>query len=195
MNGYEGEPTAPESQAIIERPRHGAVKNVLRRVRMLLMPNRYRFISVGRDFYMGSGCLIRKGVITVGDYSFIGNNCHLTSRITIGNWVMLASQVSIVGGDHNFLVPGVPSIWAGDSGNKEVVIEDDVWIGHGATIMHGVHIHEGAVIAAGAVVTKDVESYTVVGGFPAKKIRDRFSAENREKHRSSLENLRCSYTA
>ena len=53
------------------------------------------------------------------------------------------------------------------------MIGNDVWIGYGAQIMSGVRIGDGAVIAAGAVVTKDVASYSVVGGIPARKIKER----------------------
>lgn len=56
-------------------------------------------------------------------------------------------------------------------------IGHDVWIGHGATIMPGVSIGTGAVVAAGAVVTKDVAPYTIVGGVPARVIRNRFAPD------------------
>jgi virginiamycin A acetyltransferase len=59
----------------------------------------------------------------------------------------------------------------------DIVIGNDVWIGYEAVIMAGVHIGDGAIIAARAVVTKDVPSYTIVGGTPAKEIRKRFDAE------------------
>lgn len=58
-----------------------------------------------------------------------------------------------------------------------IIIDDDVWIGTRAIIMSGVHICQGAVIAAGAVVTKDVPPYTIVGGMPAKPIKQRFSED------------------
>ena len=56
----------------------------------------------------------------------------------------------------------------------DIVVEDDVWIGHGATILSGVRIGQGAVVAAGAVVTKDVPPYAIVGGVPANIIKYRF---------------------
>ena len=59
----------------------------------------------------------------------------------------------------------------------DIVIGNDVWIGYEVVIMAGVHIGDGAIIAARAVVTKDVPSYTIVGGTPAKEIRKRFDAE------------------
>ena len=55
-----------------------------------------------------------------------------------------------------------------------IVVDDDVWIGYGATILSGVHISQGAVIAAGAVVTHDVPPYAIAGGVPAKVIKYRF---------------------
>lgn len=57
-----------------------------------------------------------------------------------------------------------------------IVIGPDVWIGHGAILMPGVNIGTGAVIGAGAVVTKEVPSYTIVAGVPARLIRHRFEA-------------------
>ena len=56
-----------------------------------------------------------------------------------------------------------------------VVIGNDVWIGHGAQIMAGVNIGDGAVIGAGSIVTRDVPPYTVVGGAPARVLRQRFT--------------------
>ena len=56
-----------------------------------------------------------------------------------------------------------------------IIIDDDVWIGYGATILSGVHISQGAVVAAGAVVTSDVPPYAIVGGVPAKVIKYRFT--------------------
>ena len=59
----------------------------------------------------------------------------------------------------------------------DIVIGNDVWIGYEAVILAGVTIGDGAIIGTRAVVTKDVPPYTIVGGVPAKPIRQRFSPE------------------
>ena len=66
--------------------------------------------------------------------------------------------------------------------NKDKLkIGNDVWIGYEAVILSGVTIGDGAIIGARAVVTKDVPSYTIVGGVPAKPIRKRFDEETIQK--------------
>ena len=57
---------------------------------------------------------------------------------------------------------------------KPIIIEDKVWIGASATILKGVTIGKGSIIAANSVVTKDVPEFTLVGGNPAKIIRQEF---------------------
>lgn len=69
--------------------------------------------------------------------------------------------------DHFDLLTGLPS-------RGDTVVGNDVWFGHGATVMPGVRIGHGAIIAAGAVVTSDVPPYTIAGGNPARPIRTRY---------------------
>ncbi len=57
--------------------------------------------------------------------------------------------------------------------DKNIMVEDNVWIGANATILNGTAIHSGAIISAGSVVTKDVAKNTIVGEVPAKLIRKR----------------------
>ena len=167
-------------------------KRLLKKIRMwVLLTFRYRLICVGQGFYIGRKVHIRKECLEVGDHVFVGSGCRIASKVKLGNFVMLASNVSLVGGDHRMDVVGTPMIFAGRGMNRRVVIKDDVWVGHGVIIMHGVVIGEGSIIAAGSIVTKDVNPYTIVAGSPAKKIRDRFlSEQDRERHRIKLQEYR-----
>lgn len=151
---------------------------------------RYQLLSVGKGVVIGRDTRIQPKCVAIGDYSFIGMRCWIMSQVSIGRFVMIASNVSIVGGDHILNIPGVPSIRAGRDVNKPVVIEDDVWIGNGSTIMHGITLGEGSIIAAGALVTKDVEPYSIVGSPVAKVIRRRFEGKELERHRAILAKLR-----
>ena len=175
--------------------RGSPIKRLIRWLRMwVLLTFKYRFLSVGKKSYVGSGTWCSRNRITIGDYCFIGSHCHIASYVEMGNWVMVASNVSMIGGDHEFRESGVPSIWAGAAENAPIVIGDDVWIGHGATILHGVKIGEGAIVAAGALVTRDVPAYAIVGSPPAKVIAQRFvNEEDTEKHREALQQLRDTY--
>lgn len=160
---------------------------MLKRFRMfLLLTFKYRLIKCGKDTYFGPSLTIMPKCVSIGHKSFIGPQCWLQSKVNIGNFVMLAGRVAIIGGDHRFDMVAVPSIEAGRDINKTVTICDDVWIGHQVLIMHGVTIGEGAIVAAGSVVTKDVMPYSIVGGVPATLIRMRFSEENIKKHSRAL---------
>jgi chloramphenicol O-acetyltransferase type B len=152
----------------------------------------YRFKSVGRYFTVSdTTSFLKKDSISVGDFVFIGDKAHLYANIKIGHFVMLASYVAIVGGDHRFDIVGVPIRFTGRDKMEELltIIEDDVWIGHGCIIMAGIKIGRGAVVAAGSVVTKDVPAYAIVGGVPAKLIRNRFTPEEQQRHNESLDRL------
>ncbi|MEG2760601.1 MAG: acyltransferase [Mucinivorans sp.] len=115
--------------------------------------------------------------LTIGDNVSINPDCHIgcVERVEIGNNVLFASRVFVTDHFHgktdsraDLTIPPFMRIL---STKGPVVIQDDVWIGEGVAIMPGVTIGRGAVIGANAVVTKDVSPYAVVGGIPAKTIK------------------------
>ena len=111
--------------------------------------------------------------IFIGADSLIGemNVIRGQGGIHIGDRVYTSPMVQIVAVNHVFDDPNRPFVDQGITA-EGIVIEDDVWIGSGAVITDGVRIGKGAVIAAGAVVTKDVMPHTVVGGVPAKVLKE-----------------------
>jgi len=111
--------------------------------------------------------------ITVGADSLIGEFSVLRGQggITVGDRVYLAPMVQLLAVDHVYDDPGRPFTEQGITA-EGIVVEDDVWIGAGAVVTDGVRIGRGAVVAAGAVVTADVAPLTVVGGVPARLLKD-----------------------
>lgn len=129
--------------------------------------------SAGEGVNVERGARFPAGVVHLGDRSGIGIDCDLKGPVTIGRDVMMGPECVIFTTDHVFADTSRPMIEQGMAETKPVTIGDDVWIGQRALILPGVSIGNGAVVAAGAVVTKDIEPYAVVGGNPAKVIRDR----------------------
>jgi len=114
------------------------------------------------------------GDFKLGRNSSIGSFCIIgvNSSVTIGDNVIIAHFTSIRDTDHNFNDKNLPISQQGIT-SKPIVICDDVWIGHGVTILKGVTIGKGAIVAAGAVVTKDIKPYEISGGVPSKRIKIR----------------------
>jgi acetyltransferase-like isoleucine patch superfamily enzyme len=115
-------------------------------------------------FYTAGGCEIR-----VGRNVFINQCCTFygLGGLIIGDDVMIGPNVSIITAGHPLDPAQRRSVTIGNP----IVIERNVWIATGATIIGGVTIGENAVVAAGAVVTKDVPAGVMVGGNPARVIR------------------------
>ena len=115
--------------------------------------------------------------IVIGKHCYIGNKCNLGPGVTVGNYVMFATEASIVGADHNTDRVGVPIVHSGRPQLPATMIGNDVWIGHRAIIMAGVTIGDGAIVGAGSVVTKDVLPCEIVAGVPAKHVKNRFKTQ------------------
>ncbi len=134
----------------------------------------------------------------MGYCSYIGRGCHLNALV--GKYCCISDRVRTIPGTHpsKTFVSVHPAFYSTKKqcgctyvtedcfdeilrdpveGKATVYIGNDVWIGCDVTLIGGIKIGDGAIIAAGAVVNHDVESYTIVGGVPAKPIRTRFTEE------------------
>ena len=119
-------------------------------IQIPLFINHAEFVTVGKNVYVNHACsMLTLGTITIEDNVLIGPKVNLLSEghpIDPGN-----RRAMIV---------------------KPVVIKRNAWIGAAATILPGVTVGENSIVAARAVVNKDVPDNTVVGGIPAKVIKD-----------------------
>lgn len=114
--------------------------------------------------------------VKLGKYSSIGINCSVGSETVIGDSVMMGPDVYIFTVNHKTSNTLIPMREQGNTAVKGVTIGNDVWIGARSIILPGITIGDGAIIGAGAVVTKDVPPYTIVGGNPAKILKNRKDA-------------------
>lgn len=110
--------------------------------------------------------------ITIGDHSGIGIGCRVAGPLSIGDDVMMAPNVTIVTQNHETSDLSVP-MRLQTAPKHKVTIGNDVWIGANVIILPGITVGNGCIIAGGAVVTKDVPDYAVVGGNPARIIKNR----------------------
>jgi acetyltransferase-like isoleucine patch superfamily enzyme len=109
--------------------------------------------------------------IHVGARSFVNAEARFgcpERQVSIGADCQIGPRVSFETVNHGLMYR--PGRGRGAE-SKGIRLHDGVWVGSGAIILPGVTVGEGAVIMAGAVVNRDVESYTIVGGVPAKLIR------------------------
>lgn len=115
----------------------------------------------------------------------------VSNKVTFGNYCSIAQDVILDGGfnhETRFISTYPFHAWYAKCSHLnsnitvrgDIEIGSDVWIGEGAIIMSGVKIGHGAVVGARALVTKDVPPYHIVGGIPAKLLRERFKPDQIE---------------
>lgn len=149
------------------------------------------YITIGKNTSFGNYALIeavpinnfvtnemqkKSPELTIGDNCFIGEYSHISAsnKITIGNGLLTGRFVLIIDNNHGYtngtqkhLQPSHRDV----TSNGPIIIGNNVWIAEKACIMGGVTIGDGAIIAANSVVTHDVPPFSVVGGIPAKVIK------------------------
>ncbi|WP_193553970.1 acyltransferase [Rufibacter latericius] len=128
--------------------------------------------SVGENSVIEDYAVINNGMgpVHIGANTFVGLFDVVIGPVTIGNHVIIAQHVVISGLNHGYEHVKVP-IKDQPCTTGEIVIEDECWIGANAVITAGVRIGKHSVVAAGSVVTKDVPPYSVVGGNPARILK------------------------
>lgn len=131
-------------------------------------------ISLGENKIGENTVFQGTGDIVIGKRTFVGRGCVLSAnaKISLGQDIMIADYVSIRDSDHVFNDLDEKISKQGIVSNP-VIIRDNVWVGHGVTILKGVEIGEGTIIAAGAVVTKSFPPNSIIGGIPARLISTR----------------------
>ena len=128
-------------------------------------------INIDRGVTFGSG-----SKIVLKDNAKVGINCQMPDNIRVGCDVMIGPDVLILGHNHEFSNCETPMRLQGIKKAQPVSIEDDVWIGARVIILPGVRIGQGSIIGAGAVVAKNIPSYSICVGNPARIIRSRKEA-------------------
>lgn len=138
------------------------VKRIFKKCGEITTMDRNAYFGTGRD-------------IEIGDFSGIGENCIVPKNTIIGKYVMMAPDVYIIDNNHRYENLEIPMCFQGKTENVPTIIEDDCWIGARVMIMPGRKIGKGSILASGAVITRDVQSYSIMGGNPAKVIKFRNS--------------------
>jgi acetyltransferase-like isoleucine patch superfamily enzyme len=143
-------------------------------------------VTAGAGLHIGIGSIIdAPRQMVIGRDVYIGKFCTIECDGKIGDYVMVANNVGLIGRyDHDHRYVGKPiahAPWIGNADYRgagrglEVIVGDDVWIGFGAIVLSGVTIGRGALIAAGSVVTSDVPPYAIAVGNPARQVGQRFT--------------------
>lgn len=154
--------------------------------RALIVQPMGAILELGRSVHVGAHTLLmmenlsdaERAVparLTIGDDTYLGefNNLRVNGHLRIGRQCLISQHVSIICTNHQSRKGEAIQTQGWRRDRLGVDIGDGVWIGAGATILPGVRIGDGAIIAAGSVVHSDVAANTVVGGVPARFIKDR----------------------
>ncbi len=125
-------------------------------------------VNIEHGAWFGSG----KG-IQLGDRSDIGMDALVIGPVEIGRDVMMGPRCILLSSSHEVGSVDLPMNQQGFKPDRPIVIEDDVWLGAGVTVLPGRRIGRGSIIGAGSVVAADVPPWSIAAGNPARVVRDR----------------------
>lgn len=156
----------------------GKGAKVCRRVRMDVLP--FNHFELGANSTIEDFSVVNNGVgpVSIGSNSRIGLGNVLIGPVKVGNQVIFAQNVVLSGLNHGYEDIDTP-IRLQKVTTAQITVEDEVWIGANAVLTAGITIGKHSVVAGGSVVVKDVPPYTVVGGNPA-KILKQYNFETRK---------------
>ena len=140
------------------------------RTRMDVVP--WNTFQLGKDSTIEDFSAVNNGVgaVIIGDRTKIGLSNTIIGPVTIGNDIRLAQNITLSGLNHNYEDIDIPIHEQGVS-TAQIVVEDETWIGANVVVLAGVKIGKHAIIAAGSVVTKNIPSYSVAVGNPARVLK------------------------
>lgn len=143
---------------------------IRRNTRMDVVP--FNIFYIGSNSIIESFSTINNGVgdVKIGDRSKIGISNVIIGPVTIGNDSIFAQNIVLSGLNHTFKDINLPPEDQKVT-TSEIIIDDEVWIGANSVVVAGVSIGKHSVVAAGSIVTKNVPPYSVVGGNPAKILK------------------------
>lgn len=134
-------------------------------------------ITLGNKIYIGPNVhwyARSSSTISIGNNVHFTGDCYISAAesVQIGNNVLIGEFVSIRDADHHFANINIPIAEQGMNA-KEIIIEDDVWIGRGSMIAKGVTIGKGSIIGANSFVNTSIPPYSIAVGTPACIIKSR----------------------
>ena len=130
-------------------------------------------VLIGRGAWLDISRYTKNAKIIIGDKTQIGRFVMMSAaeKISIGERCLLSYNVSIMDHDHNVLDPDISPLEGGITGGKEVIIEDECFIGAHSFILKGVQLGKHCVVGANSVVTKSFPAYSVIAGSPARLVK------------------------
>jgi maltose O-acetyltransferase len=154
------------------RPGGGVAKRIRRALAERMLDECGEQVNVEHGAWFGSGRGIR-----LGDRSDLGMDALIMGPLTVGADVMMGPRCVLISLGHATHETRRPMNRQGFVPPRPIVIEDDVWIGAGVTVLPGVRVGRGSVVGAGSTVTKDVPPWSVAAGNPARVVRQRKGSE------------------